>query len=253
MSTSTYSQHIASLKHKQRRKELLENEKKKTLKKSNSSASSSFSVLSYGTQESGSCIICSKESKDMQDHLLEHNFPPFRENCRKPAELKTFVASIIQSGECLYCGLVFTSADSARQHMVDVGHGMLNTRYFDKYEKFYVWNIQEAEQEEENSEEWEHLEEILPTSAAAEAPSTVTLQDLEAECQQRIVLTKTGAKIGQKHIGVRSLRQYYRQYFREIKWIDRNLNMAIEDKENNCSNHQMARQFIRKTTGKKLF
>jgi hypothetical protein len=83
MSTSTYSQHIASLKHKQRRKELLENEKKKTLKKSNSSASSSFSVLSYGTQESGSCIICSKESKDMQDHLLEHNFPPFRENCRK--------------------------------------------------------------------------------------------------------------------------------------------------------------------------
>lgn len=65
MSTSTYSQHIASLKHKQRRKELLENEKKKTLKKSNSSASSSFSVLSCGTQESGSCIICSKESKDM--------------------------------------------------------------------------------------------------------------------------------------------------------------------------------------------
>lgn len=42
--------------------------------------------------------------------------------------------------------------------MSDVGHGMLNTNCFGKYEKFYEWKIQE-EGNESDSEDWEPLEE----------------------------------------------------------------------------------------------
>ena len=122
-------------------------------------------------------MICSKETKDMQTHLLEHNFPPFKESCRKPQELTSFVASMIDGGECLYCSLVFCSADSVRQHMADVGHGMLNTRCFDKYEKFYVWDVQEAN-EGEDSEDWELLEEAAQPLANNGTQKPLTLQDI---------------------------------------------------------------------------
>lgn len=83
----------------------------------------------------------------------------------------------------------------------------------------------------------------------------MTLEDLNEKLQNRIVLTKTGAKIGEKHIGVRCFKQYYRQYFREIKCVSRNLNMAIENKENSgfCREVIPSRQFARKMAGKKVF
>jgi hypothetical protein len=100
MSVSTYSQHIASLKHKQRRKQLLDSGKKKILKKSKSASSSEFSVLSCEDNlehkhESSACMFCAKEQSDINGHLLIHNFPPFKQNCKKPTELRAYVQSVI--------------------------------------------------------------------------------------------------------------------------------------------------------------
>lgn len=133
MSASTYSQHTASIKHKQREQQ---RKPKPTLNKSASSASSNFEVLRYENEtvhKKEVCMICAAESADLKRHLQQHNFPPFEQSCSKPQELREFVAGIIGKGECLYCGLAFGTSDGARQHMADVGHGMINTANFRKY------------------------------------------------------------------------------------------------------------------------
>lgn len=92
-------------------------------------------------------------------------------------------------------------------------------------------------------------------SAGPTSQKPLTLEDIQNQLQKKIVVGTTGAKIGDKQVGMRCFRQYYRQYFRDIKWVDRNPCKAIEDKENTAAYSQAVpfRRFERVMTGRKQF
>jgi len=80
--------------------------------------------------------------------LKVHNFPPFHDQCTNVSELTSFVKAQIEQGHCLICEQTFQCEESTKQHMIDCGHARLNTNNFSKYEKFYLWKIEESSEDE---------------------------------------------------------------------------------------------------------
>lgn len=97
MSAGTFKQHLASKKHNQRRGELKEMGQKVMSK---SSSSSSFEVI--GAEKPVHCIFCLGEGS--QTHLrVEHNFPPFEDQCVDLEGLIAQVREKISNLTCIYC------------------------------------------------------------------------------------------------------------------------------------------------------
>ena len=144
MSVNTYKHHMKSQKHKKNRDRILSHSKM-----SKSSSESDFSVI--GLEKPEKCFFC--HQWNVSDHLkTKHNFPPFAEECINVEGLKKHVENKIKKGYCCYCHLHFLSEESAKQHMIDLGHNMLNIQNFNEYEKFYLWKIAEVSSEEEQLE-----------------------------------------------------------------------------------------------------
>lgn len=62
-----------------------------------------------------------------EEHLNgRHCFPPFRDECSNLEGLIKYVHSVVKEGNCVYCGQHFTTEESVKQHMNDLGHGKLN-------------------------------------------------------------------------------------------------------------------------------
>ena len=138
MSAATYKQHLNSQKHKNNCKQLIR------LQKANSttSSASSFEVIGEDAHKPD-CIFCN-EKMDLHHLSSKHCFPPFREECVDVQGLIDCVTDIVQKGNCVFCGQHFSSPESAKQHMIDMGHGKLNLEQFETYEPFYLWKIEES-------------------------------------------------------------------------------------------------------------
>lgn len=135
MSPQTFKQHINSQKHKTNRKNLISAPNKDH---SETSSLSEFEVLNSNTPH---CLFC--PALRTEQHMLNHHcFPPFRAECTNLEGLIAHVQSIIEKGQCVYCELEFGCADSAKQHMADVGHGKLDLENFAPFEPYYLWKVE---------------------------------------------------------------------------------------------------------------
>jgi hypothetical protein len=92
--------------------------------------------------------------------------------------------------------------------MKDVGHSRLDVDHFGEYEQFYLWRIEESEEEEESAEQ--------PEKTSEEITVRPTLESLELERLSRVQYTLTGAIINGREVGYKHLRQYYKQYLNRV-------------------------------------
>jgi hypothetical protein len=123
-----------------------------------------------------------------------------------------FIEETINKGHCIYCDLTFTTGDSVKQHMNDVGHNKINIDNFGPFEQFYMWKINESSEDEE--EETQNIEILKEEDGMSEFSvlHQVTLQSLEEKRLARIKYTTTGVIINGKEVGYRAYKKYYKQF-----------------------------------------
>ena len=90
--------------------------------------------------------------------------------------------------------------------MSDVGHNKLNIHNFGRFEKYYLWKI------EESSSESEQELELKTEGSVFQELSNPTIEELEEKRLERINYTPTGVLINGKEVGYRQYKNYYKQY-----------------------------------------
>lgn len=146
-------------------------------------------------------------------------FIPFFERLRDMKGMVKYLSQKVGVGfACVRCDKVFGGAEACRKHMIDVGHaGMTDDEegWMLEYGEFYDWSGEVEDEWEEIDGECEDAMNVVATRSVGIVSTNIKGPIGAIPSSEMGTEEEVGLIVGDKVLGHRSLRRYYRQHIGE--------------------------------------